>query len=80
MIDKATIAIQKTSICELAILEYNGFHPVNKDWPNLKSHFVKAYNARLRSGAGTTNANGYHGAADATDGVDNDSIAPLTKS
>ena len=46
MIDKATISIQQTGLYELAILEWNGIDPVNKDWPNLKSHFGEAYNVR----------------------------------
>ena len=44
MIDKATIVIQQMGLYELAILEWNGMDPVNKDWPNLKSHFGETYN------------------------------------
>ena len=73
-------AIQQTGLYKLAILKWNGFDPVNKDWPNLKSHFGKAYDVSLRLGAGTANANGYHGTANATDGVNNDSLGLIPES
>ena len=78
--NKATITIQQISLHELAILKWNGFGPVNKDWPNLKSNFGEAYDVRLRSGADTVDANGYHGVANATDGVDDDIIGSIRES
>ena len=80
MINKATIAIQQTGLYESAILGWNGFDPVNKDWPNFKSHFGEVYDIRLRSGAGTGNANGYHGASNATNGVNNNSLGSIRES
>ena len=80
MINKATIVIQPMGLYELAILKWNGFDPAHKDWPNLKSHFGKAYNVCLRLGADTTNANWYHGMANATDGVDDSSIGSICES
>ena len=73
-------AIQQTGLYKLAILELNGFDPVNKDWLTLMSYFGKVYDVRLRLGAGTANANGYHGTANATDGVNNDSLGSIPES
>ena len=80
MIDKATITIQQTGLYKLAILECNGFDPVNKDWPDLKSHFGEAYDVHLTPGAGTANANGYQSAANDTNGVGNNSLGLIHES
>ena len=37
MTDKALTAIQSTGLYETAILEWQGFNPANKTWPELKS-------------------------------------------
>ena len=65
----------KQPLYMLAILEWNEFDPVSKTWPDFKAHFDKAYDTRLRLGAGTTNTNGYHGTAKSTDEADDDSIS-----
>ena len=73
-------AIQQTGLYKLAILELNGFDPVNKDWLTLISYFGKVYDVRLRLEAGTVNINGYHDAANATNGVDDDGLVLIHKS
>ena len=59
MADKALTAIQSTGLYETAILEWQGFNPANKTWPELKSHFGEAYEIRIASGAGTSRGHGY---------------------
>ena len=53
MIDKAIMAVQRTGLYEIVILEWNGFDEANKTWTELKSHLTEAYKVRLTSGAGT---------------------------
>ena len=75
MIDKALTAIQSTGLFPIAVLEWNGFDENNKTWPEFKSHFIEAYEIWLTSGAGAASSNnGYHGAANAQDNADDDSI------
>ena len=80
MIDTALIVVQRAGLYELGILEWNGFGADHKTWPDFKAHFGKAYDTHLRSGSGTANANGYHGAANATDAMDNNSIRSIHES
>ena len=79
LIDKAVMAIQATGLYPTALMEWNGFDEVNKTWPELKSHFTKAYDILLTSGAGTAAQNGYHGMNNATEG-DDDSIGSIKSS
>ena len=69
MIDKAKTGIQTTGLFPTAILEWNGFLPVNQNWPQFKSHFQDAYELHLQSGGGNV-GNPYHGAANAFQGED----------
>ena len=62
MVDKALIAIQLTSLYSTAILEWNAIDEVNQTWPKFKAHFTKAYDIRIRLGAGSSGTMGYHGA------------------
>ena len=61
-VDKALIAIQLTSLYSIAILEWNVIDEVIQTWPEFKSHFTKAYDIRICSGAGTAGTMGYPGA------------------
>ena len=47
-------------------------------WAEFKSHMSEAYDIRLQSGAGAVNI--YHGAANATDLADDDSMGSITHS
>ena len=38
LIDKAIMAIQRTGLYELALLEWQGFDAANKTWQQLKLH------------------------------------------
>ena len=78
MIDKALRAIQATGVYSIAILEWNAFDENNKTWPEFKAHFSEAYEVQLQSGAGTGNP--YHGASNAVEAEDDDSIGSITQS
>ena len=58
LIDKAIIAIQRTGLYELALLEWTGLADENKTWQQLKLHFEEAYEQRLDSDQGTSSAHG----------------------
>ena len=77
MVDKALMAIQSTGLYETAILEWQGFDPANKTWPELKSHFGEAYEIRIASGTGTSRGHGY---VNNVQEDDDDSIASITQS
>jgi hypothetical protein len=79
LIDKAIIAIQLTRLYENALLEWQGFEPVNKTWQQLKLHFEEAYELRLAAGQGTSAFHGYVNNAEGT-GDDDDSIATIQES
>ena len=74
MIDKALTAIQRTGLYPTAILEYQAFS-TKKNWAEFKNHFAKAYMMHLQSGQ--IGGNPYHGAANAHENDDNDSITTL---
>ena len=74
MVDKLPITIQFTSLYPTSILEWNVFDEVNQTWPEFKSHFTKAYDLRIRSGAGIAGTMGYHGANN-IEGLEDDSWA-----
>ena len=78
MIDKGLTAIQVTGLYSTAVLEWTGFDEANMTWAEFKSHMSEAYDIRLQSGAGAVNI--YHGAANATDGADDDSLGSITQS
>ena len=80
MIDKVLIVVQQTDLYELAILEWNGFDDGHTTWTDFKVHFGEAYDTCLRSGAGTANANEYHGAANTIIATDDNSISSIHES
>ena len=75
MIDKALTAIQRTGLYPIAIVEYQGFTQENKNREEFKSHFAEAYMIRLQSGQ--SYGNPYHGATNAYEADNNDSITTL---
>ena len=62
LLDKGLGNLKKTGLFITAVVEWNGFDPLNKTWNNFKAHFTEAYEARLDSGPTAATA-GYHGAA-----------------
>ena len=60
---RAIMAIQLTSLYSQALIEWNGTDPATRTWDALKVHFTMAYIVREQSGTGSTEANGYHTAA-----------------
>ena len=71
MIYKAKTAVMHTGIYPTAMLEWNNFLPDNQTWPELKLHFTKVYDLRVRMGAAeTTGSTAYHGAFNATNNGD----------
>jgi hypothetical protein len=78
LIDKAIVAIQRTGLYETALLEWNGFAPEHKTWPELKSHFEEAYELRLTAGQGTSAFHGYVNNAETA--ADDDSITSIQES
>ena len=62
LLDRGLDNLKKTGLFITAVVEWNGFDPLNKTWNNFKSHITEAYKARLDSGP-TAEAAGYHGAA-----------------
>ena len=63
----------------LAVLEWVGFNPTNKTWPQFKRHFPEAYDIHLQS---ETVTNSHHGAANVIPGTsfhnkDDDSIETI---
>ena len=76
MLDKAQTAIERTGLFATALLEWNGAEDAfRRSWVNFKNHFVEAYDVWLNSGGGTQAGQNYQGAANATTGQDDDSIA-----
>ena len=75
MIDKALPAIQRMGLYPTAILEYQAFPAENKNRAEFKNHLAEVYMARLQSGK--SGGNLYHGAANAYENSDNDSITTL---
>ena len=82
LIDKAKSAVQRTGLYSTAMLEWNGFTPDQHTWAIFKTHFIEAYDNRIRTGGGTTGTSGYHGAANAHEGdfADDDSLASIQQS
>ena len=72
------MAVQTTGLYSIAVLEWNGFDGTNQMWSEFKSHFAEAYVIRLQSGGKTTTM--YHGAANAYDTADDDSVGSITQS
>ena len=75
MMDKALTAIQRTGLYPTAILEYQAFQTENKNRAEFKNNFAEAYMIRLQSGQ--SGVNPYHGASNAYENDDNDSITTL---
>lgn len=78
MIDKGVMAIQSTGLYQTAMLEWNGFDPANKTWPELKSHFSEAYEIHLATALDTAGGAGYHGMNNAEG--DDDSLGSIQQS
>ena len=67
LIDHALTTINQTGLYKTACMEWEALSEVKKTWPNLKNHYVEAYESRLQSGSGTVTQHGYHGAANANE-------------
>ena len=78
LIDKSIIAIQRTGLYEIALVEWSGFADENKTWQQLKLHFEEAYEQRLASWQGTASSHGYVINMAAKD--DDDSITMIQES
>ena len=79
LINKAVTGVQLTGLYPTALLEWNGFDDDNQTWPELKSHFTKAYDLLISSGGGTAAEAAYHGANKATE-EDDDSFNSIQAS
>ena len=62
LIDQARDKIKKKGIFTNSVTAWAARDPNDKNWQNLKAHFIAAYDAHLESGPTATTA-GYHGAA-----------------
>ena len=65
LLDQALDKIKKTGIFAnsmKSVTTWNARGPNNKNWQNMKAHFIEAYDVHLESGP-TANTVGYHGAA-----------------
>ena len=78
MIDKGLTAIHVTGLYSTTVLEWTGFDEENMNWAEFNSYMSEAYDIWLQSGAGAVNI--YHGAANATDVADDDSLGSITQS
>ena len=74
-IDKALTAIQRKGLYSTTILKYKYSPTENKNWAEFKNHFAEAYMIRLQSGQ--CGGNPYHGAFNAYENDDNNSITTL---
>ena len=83
LLDQALDKIKKTGLYVNAVIDWNAkvaANPAEKTYPNLKAHFVAAYDAHLESGP-TASTAGYHGAAAATaQSDDEDSLETISNS
>ena len=77
MLEQALDKIKKMGLFTNSVKEWNTRNPNDKNWRNMKTHFIRACDAHLESGP-TTNTAGYHGAA-ATLSDDN-SLGSITNS
>ena len=62
LIERAHTQVKRTGLYPTAVVEWEGFDPANKTWPEWKAHFIEAYELRETSGITAAQA-GYHGAA-----------------
>ena len=78
LIYQAKVCVMETNLYQLAVLEWNGFDPLNQTWAQFKLHFTEAYEI-LQQTTQTAGQMGYHSANNAmTD--DDDSITTLQES
>ena len=77
LLDQALDKIEKTGIFTNSVTAWAARDPNDKNWQNLKAHFIAAYDAHLETGP-TANTAGYHGAAAALS--DDDSLGSITNS
>ena len=62
LMDKALNKIKKTGVFRTNVTAWAARNRNDKNWQNLKAHFIAAYDAHLESGP-IANTAGYHGAA-----------------
>ena len=62
LVDQSLNKIKKTGIFTNSVTACAARDPNDKNWQNLKAHFIAAYDAHLESGP-TANTAGYHEAA-----------------
>ena len=77
ILDQALDKIKKTRIFTNSVTTWNSHDPNDKNWQNVKAHFITAYDDRLESGP-TANTTVYHGAAAALS--TGDSLGSITNS
>ena len=77
LLDQALDKIKKTGIFTNSVTAWAARNINDKDWQNLKAHFIAAYGAHLESWL-TASTAGYHGAAAALS--DDDSLGLITNS
>ena len=75
--DQALDKVKKTGISTNNVTAWAARDLNDKNWQNLKAHFIAAYDDHLESGP-TANTAGYHGAAAALS--DDDSLGSITNS
>ena len=62
LMDEGINKIKKTGVFTTNVTAWAARDPNDKNWQNLKAHFIAAYDAHLESGP-TANTAGYHEAA-----------------
>ena len=62
LMDEALNKIKKNGVFTTNVTAWAARDPNDKNWQNLKAHFIAAYDAHLESGP-TANTAGYHEAA-----------------
>ena len=77
LVDEGLSKIKKTGIFTANVTTWAARDAAEKNWQNMKAHFIAAYDAHLESGP-TAGTAGYHGAAAAMS--DDDSLGSITNS
>ena len=72
-IERAHMQVKRTGLYQTAVVEWEGFELEFQTWPQWKTHFIEAYELREAAGI-TASAGGYHGAANAAEDDDANSI------